>query len=154
MKKLILAGVAIALLVAGIVRVELVAQSESKKEGAVRNADLAAKQQAMIDAARGVYDMLVESHDQGTGALLPQERYVWSSHLRSAQAHAADSRQQATKACQEHLQRMQDLRRRVASLGQEGVPGGEAHKQSAAQFYLAEAEVLLLEAKGSEPRSQ
>jgi hypothetical protein len=82
--------------------------------------------------------------------LSPNETYVWSTHLRSAQVRAADSRQQATKACQEHLNRMRELQQRVAQLSEVGAPGGEPHKQAAAQFYVAEAEVLALEAKGTE----
>jgi len=147
MKKLIMAGVAIALLAAGIVRV-LVAQPRPAAGIADRNAELAAKQQALIDAAQRTLAGFEESFT--FSKLLPNEVYVWSSHIRSAQARAADSRQQVTKACQEHLKRMQDLHRKVSALGKEAAPGGEAHKQSAAEFYVAEAEVLVLEAKGNE----
>jgi hypothetical protein len=145
MEKLTLAAVALALLAATIVPV-LVAQPRSSAAVTGRNADLAAKQQAMIDAAQRA----LAGFTGEESPLSPNETYVWSTHLRSAQVRAADSRQEATKACQDHLNRMQKLHRRVASLGAEGVPGGEHHKVAAAEFYLAEAEVLVLEAKGNE----
>jgi hypothetical protein len=144
MKKLILSALAVALLVAGIVRVELGAQP--RVEGDTRNVELAAKQKAMIDAAKAAYAGILESHSLGR-ATSNNEVYAWSSHIRSSEVRAASSRQQVTKACQEHLERMRDLQERVVALGREGAPGGEQHKQAAAQFYLAEAEMLLIEAK-------
>jgi hypothetical protein len=153
MKKLILATAAIALLAMGIARVELVAQprsgSESKKEGvAVHNAERAAKQKAMIDAARATYDVKVESYSLGTE--VANEVYVWSSYLRSSEVRAAGSRQQATTACKEHLDRMQQLHNKVAALQREGARGGEADRFHATQFYVAEAELLLMEARNNE----
>jgi hypothetical protein len=145
MKKLILAGIAIAVLTTGIVQL-LVAQPRPAAVSTTRSADLAAKQQAMIIAAQSA----LAGFNAEESKLLANEVYIWSSRVRSAQAGAAESRTQVTRACQEHLKRMQDLHRRVASLNREGVPGGEAHKLAAAEFYVAEAEVLLLEAKGSE----
>jgi beta-lactamase regulating signal transducer with metallopeptidase domain len=154
MKKLILAAAALALLIAGIVRVELVAQprpeANSKSEDiAARNTERAVKQKAMIDAARATYDAILEAHSQGR-LMSNNEVYLWSSYIRSSQVRAADSRQQVTKACQAHLDRMQSLHDGVAALGREGAKGGEMDKQYAAQFYVAEAELLLLEAKANE----
>jgi hypothetical protein len=147
MKKLILAGITMALLAAGVARV-LVAQPRPATGSTGRNADLAAKQQAMMNAAQRALAGFDGSFTEGK--LSPNEAYAWSTHLRSAQVRAADSRQQVTKACQEHLIRMQEMHRRVAALGAEAVPGGEPHKVAAAEFYVAEAEVLVLEAKGKE----
>lgn len=147
MTKLMLAAAATILLVAGIARVELGAQPRA--EGDARNAELAAMQKAMIDAAKAAYAGILEAHNLGR-ATSNNEVYAWSNHIRSSEARAARSRQQAIKACQEHLQRMRDLHDRVAALGREGAPGGEMHKQAAAQFYVAEAELLLLDVKGNE----
>jgi hypothetical protein len=144
MKTPILAAIAVALLVAGIVHVELGAQP--RVEGDARNAELAAKQKTMIDAAKAAYAGILESHNLGR-ATSNNEVYAWSSHVRSSEVRAASSRQQVTKASQEHLERMRDLLERVVALGREGGPGGEQHKQAATQFYVAEAEVLLIEAK-------
>jgi hypothetical protein len=152
MKKLILAGAAIAVLAAGIVGVVLAQprpEADSKKGGvAVRNAELAAKQRSMIDAAQRTLAAFEESFNYGK--LLPNEAYDWSSRIRSAQVRTTDSRQQATKASQEHLKRMQVLHSKVAAASKEGAVGGEPQKLFAAEFYVAEAEVLLLEARGSE----
>jgi hypothetical protein len=53
-------------------------------------------------------------------------------------------------ACREHLARMQELHRKVEALSKQGARGGEAEKLHATQFYVAEAELLLLEAKANE----
>jgi hypothetical protein len=45
---------------------------------------------------------------------------------------------------------MRKLHNKVAALGREGAKGGEADKFHATQFYVAEAELLLVEAKGNE----
>jgi hypothetical protein len=153
MKKLILAAAAIALLVVGIVRVELVAQprsgTESKKERVtVQNAERAAKQKAMIDAARATYNLLIEHHSLGREG--PNEVYVWSSYLRTSEARAADSRMQVASACKDHLDRMKRLHAGVKSLSDVAAKGGEADRLHATQFYVAEAELLLLEAKNNE----
>ena len=153
MKKVILAAMAVTLLTVGFTRVELVAQprpdAESKKAPVtVRNPEIAAKQKAMIDAARATYEVQMEQYKLGTQ--VANEVFVWSSYLRSSQVRAADSRQQVINACQEHVDRMQRLHNYVVALQREGARGGEADKFHATQFYVAEAELLLLEAKRSE----
>jgi hypothetical protein len=156
MKKLILAAGAIVLLVAGIVRVELVAQlrpeADSESGGsAARNSERTTKMQAMIDAARAAYEARLLLYHSGT--IPANELYVWSSYLRSSQVRAVGSRREATKACQEHLDRMKDLHDKVAALANQGARGGEADKFHATQFYVAEAELLLMEAKNNEKGS-
>jgi beta-lactamase regulating signal transducer with metallopeptidase domain len=155
MKKLMLAGTALALLVAGIVRVELVAQlgpeGRSKSESnAAPNAERAAKQKAMIDAAQQTLAVMEENFKLGSGLHSNTDVYLWSNYLRTSQIRAAGSREEATKACQEHLDRMKQLHDGVAALQREGARGGEADKFFATQFYVAEAELLLLEAKNNE----
>jgi hypothetical protein len=149
MKKLIFGAAAIVVLMAGTVGVELGAQprrepATDKDNAATRNVEIAAKQKAMIEAARAAYAGILESHSLGR-ATSNNEVYAWSTRIRSAEVRAANSRQQMTKACLDHLQRMRDLHERVAALGREGAPGGETHRQAATQFYVAEAELLLLE---------
>jgi hypothetical protein len=150
MKKHIAAAVAVVLLLAGIVGIQLAAQERAdlpKAAGvAARNAQRAAKQKAMIDAAKMAYEGVRENHNLGR-TTSNNEVYVWSNHIRTSQVRAADSPKQVIQACQDHLARMQDLHGRVVALGREGAPGGEMHKQAAAQFYVAEAELLLLDAK-------
>src|SRR5688572_24178972 len=104
----------------------------------------------MIDAAGRTLAAFEESFENSK--LLPNEVYDWSTRIRSAQVRAAGSRQQATKACQEHLQRMQGLHSKITAAVQVGVAGPQI--KFAADFYVAEAEVLLLEARGNEARSQ
>lgn len=152
MKKLIVVAAAIVLLVAGIVRVELVAQAQREavsnaENGAVENSARAEKRKAMIDAARGTYEAVASLYELGTET--SNTLYVWSSYLRTAQGRAADSKQLVAQACQEHLDRMQSLHGKVAALNKQGARGGEAEKLYATQFYVAEAELLLLEAKDS-----
>ena len=151
MRKLILAAVALALLAVGIVRVDLVAQprsgAESKKGVAMHYAERAAKQKAMIDAARATYAVTAESYNLGTE--VANEVYIWSSYLRSSEVRAAETRQQAARACKEHLDRMLKLHNKVAALQREGARGGEADRFHATQFYVAEAELLLLESQAS-----
>jgi hypothetical protein len=153
MKKLILAAVAIALIAVGIVRVELVAQPRPEADAktnnnATRNAERAAKQKTMIDAARATYNLLLEHHSLGRQG--PNEVYVWSNYLRTSEVRAADSKKQVASACKEHLDRMKRLHAGVAALSDVAAKGGEADKLHATQFYVAEAELLLLEANGNE----
>ena len=153
MKKRIFAGCAVALLAAGVTRVDLIAQprSEAQSTKAVANvssAEREAKLKVMIDAARVAYGGILENHNLGR-ATSNNEIYVWSAHIRSCEARAANSAEQMAEACQGHLDRMQDLRDRVVSLGKQGSPGGEMHRQAATRFYVAEAELLLLEAKAN-----
>jgi hypothetical protein len=153
MKKLILAAMAITLLAVGMIRVELVAQprpdAASKKAGVtVRNAEIAAKQKAMIDAARATYDTLTEYFRLGRQE--PNEVYVWSSYLRIAEVRAANSPDQIISACNGHLERMKRLHAGVKALSDESARGGEADRLHATEFYVAEAELFLLEAKNKE----
>ncbi|MEX2138622.1 MAG: M56 family metallopeptidase [Pirellulales bacterium] len=153
MKKLILAAGAVAILVAGLVRVELVAQAPLDADtnaeiSVVLNSKRAEKQKAMINAARRTYEAFDELFKAGTTTYEPL--YVWSSKIRSSELRAADSRQQVTQASQEHLHRMRKLHDKVAALGRQGAKGGEAEKFAATQFYVAEAELLLLEATSNE----
>lgn len=112
MKKLILVAAAIALLLAGIVRLELSAQPEAKldakaADAAVKSPELVAKQQAMIEAARRTYeafDALFELGSTTQGHI-----YVWSSHLRSSQARAADTKKELMSARKEQHERMNRL---------------------------------------------
>jgi hypothetical protein len=115
------------------------------KSGAVLKSRLVEKQKGMIDAARRTYEAFDELFKAGTTTQEPL--YVWSSKLRSSQVRAADGREQATQASQEHLDRMRKLHDKVAALGKQGAKGGEAEKLAATQFYVAEAELLLLEAR-------
>jgi hypothetical protein len=146
-------GRAIALLAAGVVRVELVAQPRPEANSqtgssASRSAEQAAKMQAMIDAARATYEAQSVAYELGTQ--VASEVYVWSSDLRSSQVRAAGSRQEVSKACQEHVDRMKKLHKNVAALANQGARGGEADRFHATKFYVAEAELLLLEAQNKE----
>jgi hypothetical protein len=150
MKKLILAAVAIVLFIFGVVRVELVAQAlpdavTKSPDSTPQNPQRTAKFQAMADAAQRTYGAVNELFKLGQGS--HTEVYVWSSYIRSAQVRAAASREERTKACQKHLERMQSLHNQVAALQREGARGGEADKFHATQFYVAEAELFLLEAQ-------
>jgi hypothetical protein len=153
MKKLILLLVAIALAAIGIVRVELFAQprpADSKTgNNAALNDQRAGKHKAMIEAAKAAYAGIIENHNLGR-AISNNEVYVWSSNIRSSELRAAGSPQEVAKANQDHLQRMRDLHAKVVSLGREGFAGGEVHKQAATQYYVAEAELVLLEAQNNE----
>jgi beta-lactamase regulating signal transducer with metallopeptidase domain len=153
MKKLFLAAIAIALLTVGAVRVELVAQAlpdavTTSPDSTPQNPQRAAKFQAMADAAQKTYDAVDELFMLGTGS--HTEVYVWSSYIRSAQVRVAASRDERIKASQKHLDRMQNLHKKVAALQREQARGGEADKFHATQFYVAEAELFLLETKNNE----
>ena len=150
MKKAILAGAALTLLVAGIVRVELVAQAPpdgdaSTTESRSVNSERAAKRKAMVEAATRTYQAVTASYEAGTERL--DGLFVWSSHIRLASIRAADTNQQVEKACREHLDRMRNVHAKVKVLYDEQAKGGEADKRHATEFYVAEAELLLLEAK-------
>lgn len=152
MKKLILATAALALFIAGIVSVELVAQTGPQTDGkaasgAGRNAEREAKQQAMIDAARATYEALEALFELGTTT--QDYVYVWSSRIRSSQVQAADTKQERISACEQHLHRVKELHNKVKALSEQGAMGGEVDKLYAIEFYVAEAELLLLEAKAN-----
>ena len=158
MKKRIFAACAVALLASGVTCIELIAQphSEAKSTKAVANvssAEREAKLKVMIDAARAAYGGIVENHNLGR-ATSNNEIYAWSAHIRSCEARAAKSPEQVAQACQGHLNRMQDLRDRVVSLGKQGSPGGEMHKQAAtAQLVEATHALRIDRTRASFPRS-
>jgi hypothetical protein len=81
--------------------------------------------------------------------VLPDEVYVWSSRWRGAAIRAADTQQQIVKANEEHVDRMRAVYRSVKGLHDEGGKGGESHKLFATEFYVAEAELTLLEAQSN-----
>jgi hypothetical protein len=59
---------------------------------------------------------------------------------------AADAKEKLVEASREHLARMKNLHAKVDALARQGAQGGEADKLHAAAFYVAEAELLLLDA--------
>jgi beta-lactamase regulating signal transducer with metallopeptidase domain len=149
-KKLILALGAALLFMISATRIEFVAQaapeSDSKSEQVTAaSPEHAAKQQAMVAEAERTYEATSAHFNVGYGT--PDELYVWSNRWRLAATRAANNQQQREIAYQEHLDRMKQLQASVKALYDANAKGGEPAKYFATRFYVAEAELLLLEAK-------
>jgi hypothetical protein len=154
-KKTALIAASLALLLAGGVRMKLIAREAPGEDAAEKQADgqdrkahfKAAK--AMLAAAKKTSDLTTEEYAFGRVTLT--DVYAWSRRLLDAERNIAKTKQADIDAFAGHWQRMKRLHGKVAALFQAAVRGGEAQKLHATEFYVAEAELLLVDAGGTVP---
>jgi hypothetical protein len=101
----------------------------------------------VLDAARDTYDAIVA--DYGVGQASAEEVYTWSSRWRAASLRAAKSNEEVLQANTKHLERMRLLHRQVKALYEASAKGGELWQYRASEFYVAEAELLLVDPKSN-----
>ena len=102
--------------------------------------------QTLNDEARATYEATMSHYE--TRQLDASEVYTWSIRWRAAATKGAENETKALQASKDHIGRMQDLHKKVTSMRDEGVKGGEHHIWQATKFYVAEAELLLMESGG------
>lgn len=74
----------------------------------------------------------------------PEEVYTWSVRLLNAQLDMSDKRDEHIAALEEHIQRMNELQKKVTAMAPDLLQGWT---KSAAEWYLAEAELRLAKEK-------
>ncbi len=104
---------------------------------------------AKIEAARKVYEQSVKGPGGvgGAGARLNSEKaYLWSRRWMEAESEATEDKDKRLAALEAHRDRMRDLKKMVDILVKEGLTAVAADG-TAADYYVAEAELWLAEAK-------
>lgn len=105
---------------------------------------------ARLAAAERVCDIL---HDQQDGASIPHQgvehAYLWSLRRMEAQRRvgAARGEEDRASALRAHLERMRSLAQQVAEINKKA-GGLSAFDVASTEFYVAEAQDLLAQAKG------
>ena len=97
------------------------------------------------NAAQQTYEATASSYEAGTSK--SSEVYDWSRKC-AAEIMKAMNQEQALQASTEHLERMRKLHKKVKALHDEGSRGGEMSVYHASRFYVAEAELMLMETDG------
>jgi hypothetical protein len=128
------------------------ATKEEKPPQAPQKAgDYAKLLKAKLDAAKEAYTRTWEG--LGTVRRLgdtifpivhPEEVYTWSVRWLNAQRDMSDKRDDHIAALEEHIKRMKDVQKRVDAMTPSLIP---AWSNSAAAWYLAEAELWLVKEK-------
>jgi hypothetical protein len=111
--------------------------------------DRAAILQNKVDAAASA--LRATEAAEAAGQASNEEIYAWSVRLRASEIQAARDNNTALKASTDHLERMRNLHARVKALHGAGSKGGEETKFQASKFYVAEAELMLIDAGGKLP---
>lgn len=159
MKKLLVGSVALVLVLACVVRFELVAQErdsglEDAPAGTQVNLTTAKE---MLEAAEETYKAMEAEY--AVGAILMDFMYPWSRRWLDAQLLVIEAErsgnpeeiaQARAKAFREHLGRMEKLHAQVTELYKVGAIGGEPGRYHATRYYLAEAKLWLQRAIGSQ----
>lgn len=104
---------------------------------------------AMLAAAQKGWEATKASYDVGTETLSNLHLRSWQ--LFFAQRALADTKDQDLAALLEYWKRTKKIYLKVRALNSTGTQGGETEKLAAASYYLAEAELSLLEAGGAIP---
>lgn len=104
-----------------------------------------------LDAAKAAYKgaweslgMVRRNGNTITNLGNPEEVYTWSVRLLNAQLDMSDKRDEHIAALEEHIQRMNELQKKVTAMAPDLLQGWT---KSAAEWYLAEAELRLAKEK-------
>jgi len=103
-----------------------------------------AQKAVLVEAAMKTYRATQAAYDVGTAEI--GQVQVWSRRWMDAESLGAAAEEQRA-AIARHLERMKQLLDRVAVLYGMGLKGGEAEKLHACEYFVAEAEILLGQAK-------
>jgi beta-lactamase regulating signal transducer with metallopeptidase domain len=153
MKKLLIGGVAVGLVLACALRFELVAQENADPAGAPAkpSANRAARiehAEAMVEAVEYAFEAVQQEYELGQSRL---DRFqVWSRRWLDAELTLIDERWHGNKprirasraeAFRKHLERMEWLHAKVAELYRADAYGGEASNYYGTKFFVAEAKL-------------
>ncbi|HUY32928.1 MAG TPA: hypothetical protein VMV69_09115 [Pirellulales bacterium] len=105
--------------------------------------------QAMLKAAKKTYAATQVSYQAGKAPF--SETYAWSRRWLEAERALAKDKNGELAALKDHWKRMRPSYLKIKALYLGGIKGGEAETFGAAEFYLAEAELWLIEAGGTVP---
>jgi hypothetical protein len=106
---------------------------------------------AMLAAAEKTWEATNASYDVGTTTLA--NVHHWSRQLLLAERALAETNEQDLAALVEYWKRTKQTYLKIRALYNTGTRGGETENFGAASFYLAEAELWLLDAGGTIPDS-
>jgi hypothetical protein len=101
------------------------------------------KKLALLMAARKTFELVTEAHRTGTSDA--DRAYLWSRRWMEAERHLATSRTEHVAAVEAHVARVNALVATTKALYEAGETALD--RVIAAQFYLAEAELSLIEAR-------
>ena len=153
-KKLWFGGATVVLLAAGI-ELKLVARSteghagENSKGNPATSPQHDRAVQTLVETAKQTWDVTAAEYDNGTVTL--EMVYLWSRRLLEAERIAARNDDDEIAALARHWKRMHVLYLKTKALFEAGVRGGEEQKLRSTSFYLAEAELWLVDAGGKAP---
>jgi hypothetical protein len=132
-------GVVLGLCVAG--GLTSLARADAKED--VANA------KARVEAARKVYQGMLERQKQVPGAFDAEKLYRWSRRWMEAQQDVSATKKNQVAAIEAHLDRMKRVEKTVKDLIKAGATSDLApFEAKAAEFYRLEAEKWLRKAKG------
>lgn len=148
-------GIAAVMLLAGGIELKLVAYSAEPQAGANASGSRPSSPQhdkavkTLLETARNTWDETAREYDNGRVTLA--EVYAWSRRLLDAERMAAADKGGEIDALMRHWKRMQVLHNKIQALFDAAARGGEAQKLHATSFYVAEAELWLVDAGGQAP---
>ena len=117
--------------------------------GAAAGAAATKARQAMLKAAKKTYGATLVSYQAGKAPF--SEVYSWSRRWLEAERLLAKDKDGELAALNDHWKRMNQSYLKIKAWWLGGIKGGEAETFGAAEFYLAEAELWLIEAGGTVP---
>jgi chemotaxis protein histidine kinase CheA len=106
---------------------------------------------AMRTAAQKAWEATQASYEVGTTTL--ERLHYWSKELLLAERALAETNQEDLAAVLRYWKRTKHIYLKVRALFNTGTRGGETEKLATASYYLAEADLWLLEAGGTVPES-
>jgi hypothetical protein len=152
MKRVSAIGVAAALLGLAAIALKPVGaavESNTRAEPKALERERAIAAESMLEAAKKTYGAIAFGNDAGTAAFA--DLYTWSRRWLEAAKSIAKSDQEQLAALREHRERVNRIHQQIAALHRAAAKGGEDEKFYATKYYLAEAELWLLEVGGKDP---
>lgn len=152
MKKTLLIGLSLGLLLIASLRVPLAARDTEESGGlsdTLRRRQAAAhpeQAREMLAQARRALEASRAKYE--VGALRAEEVIEWSRRVLEAERALAKDEAHDLQALNDHWGRMDQTRRKIKALYETGARGGEAETYAAACYFAAEAELWFLDAGG------
>ena len=151
MKKTLWLAVAAIVLLAGGIELKLVARAAEGQDDRPNSPEHEKAAKAMLEAAKRTYEATAAGYDAGTVMMVSV--HSWSQYLLQAERGLAKTKDDELTALIGHWQRMKTLHNKVEPLYRTGSKGGELEKYFATNYYLAEAELWLVDAGGKVPEA-
>ncbi|HUY91673.1 MAG TPA: M56 family metallopeptidase [Pirellulales bacterium] len=149
MKKTLWISIAAVILLAGGLEFKLVARGEEDRADRASSPAHDAAVQAMLEASKKTWEVTAMEFDNGRVTL--SDVYVWSRRLLETERLASKDKDGEYDALLQHWRRMRVLHNKIQALFDVAARGGEAQKLHATSFYVAEAELWLVDAGGQAP---